>query len=68
MNYAFQPSETKKHNVFISFQHKNEDMKNDFETWHGAHFTSKSVKNGDIDPDNEDEYTKKLIQEDYISD
>lgn len=68
MNYAFQPQETKKHNVFISFHHKNEDKKNDFETWHGAHFTSKSVQNGDIDPDNEDEYTKKLIQEDYISD
>ena len=68
MNYTFQPQETKKHNVFISFHHKNEDKKIDFENLHGEHFISKSVQNGDIDPENEDEYTKKLIQENYISD
>ena len=60
--------EKDKHKVFISFHNKNEARKIDFENWFGEHFISKSVENGDIDPDNEDEYIKKLIQEDYISD
>jgi len=31
MSYAFQPQETKKHNVFISFHNKNEDKKIDLQ-------------------------------------
>ncbi len=57
-----------KHKVFISFHHKDEHYKDTFETSYGHLFTSKSVENGDIDPDNEDEYIKRLIQEGYISD
>ena len=58
---------TVKHNVFISFHSKDEAYRNDFETRFGHLFTSKSVQNGDIDPDNKDEYTKRLIRENHIS-
>lgn len=69
MNDFFnQTQEKEKHKLFISFHHKDEAYKNNFESMYGEHFVSKSVDNGDIDPDNEDEYIKKLIQEDYISD
>lgn len=61
-------STQQKHNLFISFHHKDEAYKLDFEKNHGHHFISKSVQNGDIDPENKDTYTKKLIQEEYISD
>lgn len=64
----FSSSLPNKHKVFISFHHKDESFKNDFETWYDDHIISKSVQNGDIDPDNEDEYVKRLIQEDYLSD
>ncbi len=56
-----------KHNVFISFHHKDEQYKVEFETKYKDYIISKSVKYGDIDPDNEDDYIKRLIQEDYIS-
>lgn len=62
------PIELKKHKVFISFHHKDEDYKTAFEATFADHFISKSVQNGDIDPDNQDDYVKRLIQEDYISD
>lgn len=57
-----------KHNVFVSFHSKDESYRDDFESRFGHLFTSKSVQNGDIDPDNRDEYTKRLIRENHISD
>ncbi len=62
----FAPGATK-HDVFVSFHHKDEPYKEAFVTNYGQYFTSKCVDNGDIDPDNEDEYIKKLIQENHIS-
>lgn len=58
---------TTKHNVFISFHSKDEGYRNAFERDFGHLFISKSVQNGDIDPDNKDEYTKRLIREGHIS-
>lgn len=63
----FQQTQTK-HNVFLSFHHKDETYKINFENTHKDHMISKSVQNGDIDPSNEDGYVKRLIQEDYITD
>ena len=63
----FNPA-TQKHNVFVSFHSKDQAYKEAFIKNYGQYFTSKSVNNGDIDPDNEDEYIKKLIQENHISD
>jgi hypothetical protein len=57
-----------KHNVFVSFHNKDEQYRLDFEANYAPFFTSKSVQNGDIDPDNKDEYTKRLVRENYISD
>ena len=68
MNYIFQPQETEKHKVFTSFHNKDESYKIKFEEDYKEHFIGKSVQNGDIDPNNETEYTKRLIREDFISD
>lgn len=64
----FPNSKPDKHKVFISFHHKDQQYKEDFEKIYEPHFISKSVQNGDIDPDNEDDYIKRLIREDFISD
>lgn len=59
----------KKHKVFISYYHKEDQSYRDqFEDLFGHLFINKSVEEGDIDSDNSDEYIKRLIQEDYISD
>lgn len=55
-----------KHKVFVSFHHEDENYRNKFNELYGEHFISVSVDNGDIDPENSDEYTKRLIQEDNI--
>jgi hypothetical protein len=55
--------------VFISFYHKeDESYKKLLETCFGHLFISKSVQPGEINTDVGDEYIKRLIQEDYISD
>lgn len=60
--------EKKKHKTFISFHHADEAYREEFETEFGEHFICKSVQDGDIDPDNQDEYAKRLIQDDCICD
>lgn len=57
------------HNVFISYYHKDdEDYKEEFERLFGHLFINKSVKDGNINTDVSTEYTKRLIQEGYLSD
>jgi hypothetical protein len=58
-----------KHKVFISYYHQDDQYyKILFENTFSHVFLNKSVKPGDIATDNSDEYIKKLIREDYISD
>lgn len=58
-----------KHKVFISYYHKDDEYyRNRFEDLFGDIFINKSVKQGDIDSELSDEYIKRLIREDYISD
>lgn len=58
-----------KHKVFVSFHHKRDSWyKERFEELFSDIFIIKSVKDGDIDSDNSDDYIKRLIQEDYLSD
>jgi len=58
-----------RHKVFISYHHKNDSYyKERFEELFGEVFILKSVNDGDIDSDNSDEYIKRLIQKDYLSD
>ncbi len=58
-----------KHKLFISYHHNNDEYyKNKFEELFGDLFINKSVKLGDIDDDLSEEYIKRLIRENYISD
>lgn len=58
-----------RHNVFISYYHKDDQYDRDhFEELFGHLFVNKSVKPGDIDTDVSTEYIKRLIQLDYITD
>lgn len=58
-----------KHKVFISYHHKNDYLyKQEFERLFNNIIISKAVANGDINPDNSDEYIKRLIQQEYITD
>ncbi|MFA6270235.1 MAG: TIR domain-containing protein [Candidatus Paceibacterota bacterium] len=64
--YGFQTQPKEKHNVFVSFHNKDQYYRDQFDTLFGHLFNSRSVDVGDIDPENEDEYIKKLIQEKHI--
>lgn len=69
MGWYDQISDETKHKVFISYYHHDDQyFKHVFEGSFGHMFTNKSVEPGDIATDNSDEYIKRLIQEDYISD
>lgn len=58
-----------KHKVFVSYYHKDDQKyKESFEEMFGDMFILKSVNEGDIDSDNNDEYIKQLIRKDFISD
>lgn len=58
-----------KHKVFISYHHKNdENYKIEFEKRFGNIFINKSVQDGEYDDDLCDEYIKRLIRQDKISD
>lgn len=57
-----------KHKVFVSFHHDDQAYRDQFDQFYGQYFISKSVDLGDIDSDNRDEYIKRLIQEEHISD
>ncbi|MTC36618.1 hypothetical protein GKR67_18765 [Providencia alcalifaciens] len=58
------------HKTFISYHHDNEqDLKNEIIKKYGNEsFIDKSVSDGDIDPDCDEEYIMKLIREDYLED
>lgn len=58
-----------KHKLFISYYHSDDEYyRNKFEELFGDLFINKSVQIGDIDDDLSDEYIKRLIRENYISD
>ena len=58
-----------KHKLFISYYHSDDEYYRDkFEELFGDLFINKSVQIGDIDDDLSDEYIKRLIRENYISD
>ena len=57
-----------RHNVFVSYHHKNDQYyKERFYELFGHLFINKSVGLGEIATDNSTDYTKRLIQQDYIS-
>ena len=58
-----------KHKVFISFYHKDDQKyKNYISTYLCGNIIDKSVESGEYDSDLSDEYIKRLIREDKISD
>lgn len=58
-----------KHKVFISFYHQDDQCYKDYIDTHFRNdIINKSVKDGEYDSDNSDEYIKRLIREDKISD
>ena len=57
------------HKVFLSYYHKDDaEYRKRFKSLFGHLFEDKSVEPGDINTDVSDEYIKRLIQEDYITD
>ncbi len=64
-NYVSQP-QPQKHKVFVSFHHDDEVYRKKFDELFGEHFISVSVDPGDIDPNNDAEYIKHLIQQENI--
>lgn len=57
------------HKAFISFHHKNDQWDRDkFERLFSHLFINKSVADGEISADTSDDYTKALIQGNYLSD
>jgi hypothetical protein len=58
------------HKTFISYHHENEqDLKDQIiEDFGGDFFIDKSVKDGDIDPENSEETIMRTIREDFLSD
>lgn len=63
---------TKRHKVFVSYYHKEDQMyRNDFENLFAKHFdimVSKSVEIGDIDPNLKTETVHQKIRDEYIRD
>lgn len=58
-----------KHKVFISYYHKDDQKyKNYIDTYLSDDIINKSVSDGEYDPDNSDEYIKRLIREEKVSD
>ena len=57
-----------RHKVFISYYHKDQYYKDEFESSFDNIFINKSVGDGEINTDVSTEYIKRLIQENYISD
>lgn len=64
----FSSAQTQKHKAFVSFHSVDQYYRDEFDRLFGDHYISKSVDFGDIDPDNSDEYIKRLIREDNITD
>lgn len=63
-------NETPKHKVFLSFHHADEIEVREFEQrFHDAEtFVSRSVADGDIDPNLKTDTTRRLIRDKFISD
>lgn len=58
-----------RHKVFISYYHHDDQCyKNYLDRNFGSLMINKSVMDGEYDPDNKDEYIKRLIREEKISD
>lgn len=58
-----------KHKVFISFYHYDDQKyKNYIDSYLSGNIINKSVASGEYSPDNSDEYIKRLIREEKISD
>lgn len=57
-----------KRKTFISYYHEDEFYKQEFERLFHTLIVNKSVKPGDINADNSDNYTKALIQKEYLFD
>ena len=58
-----------RHKVFISFYHKDDQFyKTYIDRYLSSNIINKSVMEGDYSTDNSDEYVKRLIREDKISD
>lgn len=58
-----------KHKVFISFYHKDDQKyKNYIDKYLSKNIVNKSVSDGEYDSDNCDEYIKRLIREEKVSD
>lgn len=57
-----------KHKVFISYYHHDDEFyRSLFEYYFGSIFINKSVRAGEIDSENRDEYIKRLVREGFIS-
>ena len=62
-------AQNSKHKVFISFYHHDDEWyKEKVEDYFGDRMISKSVQDGEYDPDDSDGYVKRLIREDKVSD
>lgn len=57
----------KKHRLFISYYHEDENYRNKFEEMFGDLFINASVKYGEIDDSLSEEYIKRVIREKHIS-
>lgn len=63
------PLNETKRKTFVSYYHlDNQKDRTRFENLFGDLIVSKSVKDGDINSDNSDEYIKQLIQKEYLFD
>lgn len=57
------------HKVFISFYHHDDQYYKDYiEKYLSANIINKSVQDGEYNPDDSDEYIKRLIREEKVSD
>ena len=67
--YGYGYSAQTKHKVFISFYHHDDQKyKNYIDRYLSNNIINKSVFEGEYNPDNSDEYIKRLIREDKVSD
>jgi len=67
--FGYKSADQAKHKVFVGYYHRDDQYYRDqFEKAFSHIFTSKSVKPGDIATDLSDEYIKRLIQEEYLTD
>lgn len=63
------PQNITRRKTFVSYyHHDNQEDRTKFENLFGDLIVSKSVEDGDINSDNNDEYIKHLIQNDYLAD